>query len=331
MTDPTRLLSTSDLPAPHHDRWFEDYETGAVVEYGYVSLTEEDIIAFASAYDAQAIHTDPQWAATGPFAGLIASGVQTMAVANRLFVGHYLSAVASLASPGLDEVRWSRPVRPGDRLSVRVTVASTRLSQSKPDRGLVALRRSRCGTSATRWRCRTPRSTSWRGAPAPEETSVMRKQQQDPVVARNRKARHDYHIEATWEAGMVLQGSEVKALRAGRASLVDGFADIDGGEIWLHGVHIPQYEQATWTNHAARRKRKLLLHRAEIDKIERRVNESGLTIVPLSLYFKDGRAKIEIALARGKKTWDKRQALAERQATREVEQAVGRRLKGMSD
>jgi SsrA-binding protein len=159
----------------------------------------------------------------------------------------------------------------------------------------------------------------------------VKKPESERVVARNRKARHDYHLEDTWEAGIVLQGSEVKALRAGRASLVDGFADIDDGEIWLHGVHIPQYVQATWTNHASRRKRKLLLHRREIDKIERRINESGLTVVPLSLYFKDGRAKVEIALARGKKTWDKRQALAERQATREVEQAVGRRLKGMPD
>jgi SsrA-binding protein len=159
----------------------------------------------------------------------------------------------------------------------------------------------------------------------------VKKPQVDPVVARNRKAAHDYHLGESWEAGIVLQGSEVKALRAGRASLVDGFVDIDGGEAWLHGVHIPQYAQATWTNHASRRKRKLLLHRGEIDKMERRVSESGLTIVPLSLYFKDGRAKVEIALARGKKSWDKRHALAERQATREVEQAVGRRLKGIKD
>ena len=159
----------------------------------------------------------------------------------------------------------------------------------------------------------------------------MRKQETEPVVARNRRASHDYHLEESWEAGLVLQGSEVKALRAGRASLVDGFADVEAGEIWLHQVHIPQYAQATWTNHASRRKRKLLLHRSEIDRIERKVNERGLTIVPLQLYFKDGRAKVEIALARGKKTWDKRQALAERQATREVEQAVGRRLKGIPD
>jgi SsrA-binding protein len=151
------------------------------------------------------------------------------------------------------------------------------------------------------------------------------------VIASNRKARHDYHIEDVFEAGLVLQGTEVKSLRQGRASLVDGFVDVDRGEAWLHGVHIPEYTQGTWTNHAARRKRKLLLHRDEIDKIERRVNERGLTVIPLALYFVDGRAKIEIGLAKGKKSWDKRHTLAEQQAKREVEQAVGRRLKGMSD
>ena len=147
------------------------------------------------------------------------------------------------------------------------------------------------------------------------------------VVARNRRARHDYHLEDTWEAGLVLQGTEVKALRAGRCSLVDGFVDLENGEAWLHQVHIPQYAQGTWTNHATRRKRKLLLHRSEIARIERKVGEAGLTVVPLSLYFKDGRAKVEIALARGKKTWDKRHALAERQAAREIEREVSRRLK----
>ena len=147
-------------------------------------------------------------------------------------------------------------------------------------------------------------------------------------VASNRRARHDYHIEDTYEAGLVLQGTEVKSLRAGRATLTDGFVDIHGGEAWLHGVHIPEYTQGTWTNHAARRRRKLLLHRDEIDKIERRVNEKGLTVVPLSLYFRDGRAKVEIALAKGKKTYDKRHSIAERQANREKEQALGRRLKG---
>ena len=156
----------------------------------------------------------------------------------------------------------------------------------------------------------------------------MAKEQGRKLIAQNKKARHDYHIEDTFEAGMVLQGTEVKSLRAGRASLVDGFAEVDAHEIWLHGVHIPEYSHGTWTNHAARRKRKLLLNRAEIDKIERRVNEKGLTIVPLALYFLDGRAKVEIALAKGKKSWDKRQSLAERQADREQQQAIGRRLKG---
>ena len=148
------------------------------------------------------------------------------------------------------------------------------------------------------------------------------------VIAQNKKARHDYHIEETFEAGMVLVGTEVKSLRAGRASLVDGFVDIEGGEAWLHGVHIPEYAQGTWTNHAARRKRKLLLNRVEIDKIERKTSEKGYTIVPLALYFKDGRAKVEIALAKGKKSWDKRQTLRERQDDREKQQAIGRRLKG---
>jgi len=159
----------------------------------------------------------------------------------------------------------------------------------------------------------------------------MVKEQGRKLVAQNKKARHDYLIEDTFEAGLVLVGTEVKSLRAGRASLVDGFADIDDHEVWLHGVHIPEYTQGTWTNHAARRKRKLLLNRSEIDKIERRVSDKGLTIVPLALYFKDGRAKVEIGLARGKKTWDKRAALAERQATRETQVEIGRRLKGMKD
>jgi SsrA-binding protein len=157
----------------------------------------------------------------------------------------------------------------------------------------------------------------------------MPKEHGRKLVAQNKKARHDYHIEDTYEAGLVLVGTEVKSLRMGRASLVDGFVDIEGHEAWLHGVHIPEYTQGTWTNHSARRKRKLLLNRHEIDKIERRVNEKGLTVVPLALYFLDGRAKVEIALAKGKKSWDKRHSLAERQANREKEQALGRHLKGM--
>jgi SsrA-binding protein len=159
----------------------------------------------------------------------------------------------------------------------------------------------------------------------------MAKEQGRKLIAQNKKARHDYHIEDTFEAGLVLMGTEVKSLREGRASLVDGFADIDGGEMWLHGVHIPEYTQGTWTNHSARRRRKLLLHRAEIDKIERRVTEKGVTVVPLALYFKDGRAKVELGLARGKKQYDKRHALAERQANREKVEAVQRRLKGHGD
>ncbi|PVG81104.1 SsrA-binding protein [Nocardioides gansuensis] len=159
----------------------------------------------------------------------------------------------------------------------------------------------------------------------------MPKEQGTKPIAQNKKARHDYHIEDTWEAGMVLMGTEVKSLRLGRASLVDGFAEVDGGEVWLHGVHIPEYSQGTWTNHAARRRRKLLLNRAEISKIEKKIGDKGYTLVPLSLYFKDGRAKVEIALARGKKHYDKRHAIAERQANREKEQAVQRRLKGMRD
>ena len=152
----------------------------------------------------------------------------------------------------------------------------------------------------------------------------MAKQGQDgrKIVAQNKKARHDYHIEDVYEAGMVLQGTEVKSLRAGRASLVDGFGEVHQGEIFLHGVHIPVYTEGTWTNHEPRRVRKLLLNRHEIDKIESRVNERGLTLVPLSLYFRDGRAKVEIALARGKKTHDKRQAIAEREAKREAERAM---------
>ncbi|QCW49888.1 SsrA-binding protein SmpB [Nocardioides dongxiaopingii] len=159
----------------------------------------------------------------------------------------------------------------------------------------------------------------------------MAREQGRKLIAQNKKARHDYAIDDVFEAGLVLQGTEVKSLRQGRASLVDGFVDIDRGEAWLHGVHIPEYSQGTWTNHAARRKRKLLLNRVEIDKIERRVSEKGLSVVPLSLYFLDGRAKIEIGVGKGKKSWDKRQSMAKRDAQNEIQQEVGRRLKGMRD
>ncbi len=159
----------------------------------------------------------------------------------------------------------------------------------------------------------------------------MAREQGQKFVAQNKKARHDYHIDDTYEAGLVLVGTEVKSLRQGRASLVDGFAEVDDGEVWLLNVHIPEYTQGTWTNHSARRKRKLLLNRSEIARIERKVTEKGFTLVPLSLYFKDGRAKVEIAVARGKKEYDKRQTLAARDANREKEQALGRHLKGMRD
>ena len=145
------------------------------------------------------------------------------------------------------------------------------------------------------------------------------------VIARNRRAFHDYHIEDTYEAGLVLTGTEVKSLRAGRASLADGFAQITDGEVWLHNVHIPEYVQGTWTNHAPRRIRKLLLHRKEIDRLVSKTAEQGLTLVPLSLYFKDGHAKVELALARGKRTYDKRQDLARRDAAREIDRALTRR------
>ncbi|WP_020574168.1 SsrA-binding protein SmpB [Actinopolymorpha alba] len=148
------------------------------------------------------------------------------------------------------------------------------------------------------------------------------------VIAQNRKARHEYHIDETFEAGLVLTGTEVKSLRAGRASLVDGYAVVIDGEVWLQGVHIPEYTQGTWSNHPVRRTRKLLLNRKEIDRIGATTRESGITIVPLSLYFKDGRAKIEIALARGKRDYDKRQALAKREADREAARAMAVRRRG---
>lgn len=142
------------------------------------------------------------------------------------------------------------------------------------------------------------------------------------LIASNKKARYEYAIEDTFEAGMMLTGTEVKSLRAGRASLIDGYAAIKDGEVWLHGVHIAEYTEGTWNNHEPRRPRKLLLHGHEIDKLIQKTKEKGFTIVPLSLYFKDGKAKVEIGVARGKKIHDKRQALAERQATRETARAM---------
>lgn len=145
------------------------------------------------------------------------------------------------------------------------------------------------------------------------------------LIASNRRARHDYSIDHTWEAGIVLTGTEVKSCRDGRATLTDGYAYVDHGELWLDAVHISEYPQGTWTNHGPRRKRKLLLHKAEILKIESKLKEKGYTVVPLSMYFSDGRVKVEIGLARGKREWDKRQALREKQDTREAQRAIKER------
>jgi SsrA-binding protein len=153
----------------------------------------------------------------------------------------------------------------------------------------------------------------------------MPKEQGHKVVATNRKARHDYTIEDTYEAGLVLTGTEVKSLREGRASLVDGYAFIDGAEAWLDAVHIPEWGSGSWTNHATRRKRKLLLHKAQIIKISQKTKEGGYTLIPLSIYFSDGRAKVELAVAKGKREYDKRQALRERQDTREAQRAMSTR------
>jgi SsrA-binding protein len=149
------------------------------------------------------------------------------------------------------------------------------------------------------------------------------------LIASNKKARHDYAILKTYEAGLVLAGTEVKSLREGRASLVDAFAQEYEGEIMLYGLHIAEYGYGSWTNHAPRRTRKLLLHRLEIAKILNQLRDgNGLTLVPLSLYFNNGWAKVELGLARGLKSYDKRQVLAERDARKEIAREMGRRLKG---
>ena len=149
------------------------------------------------------------------------------------------------------------------------------------------------------------------------------------AIATNRKARHNYTILDTYEAGVALVGTEVKSLREGKASLVDAFATVDDGEVWLRGLHIPEYGHGSWTNHAPRRTRKLLLHRREIDNLIGKIRDGNLTLVPLSMYFTDGKVKVELALARGKQAHDKRQDLARRTAQREVTRELGRRVKGM--
>ncbi|WP_309082051.1 SsrA-binding protein SmpB [Zhihengliuella sp.] len=145
------------------------------------------------------------------------------------------------------------------------------------------------------------------------------------VIASNRKARHDFEVLDTYEAGMVLTGTEVKSLREGKASLVDGFAQFYRDELYIEQIYIPEYLNGSWTNHTARRRRKLLLHRQELTKIQRQLGDAGNTIVPLQLYFKDGRVKLEIAVARGKREFDKRQTLREKQDNREALRAMRER------
>jgi len=160
------------------------------------------------------------------------------------------------------------------------------------------------------------------------EVKKVAREKGSKLIAQNKKARHDYFILESFECGVVLTGTEVKSLRAGRASLLDGFAQVRDGEIWLSGVHIPEYNQGSWTNHEPRRERKLLLHKEQISKLIGKSKEGGATLVPLSIYFKDGKVKIELALAKGKKAHDKRATLMEKQAEREVERAISQRASG---
>ena len=150
------------------------------------------------------------------------------------------------------------------------------------------------------------------------------------TVATNRRARHDYHILETYEAGIALVGTEVKALREGKASLVDAFATVDDGEVWLRGLHIPEYSYGTWTNHPPKRNRKLLLHRGEIDSLAGKVRDGNKTLLPLKLYFKNGRMKVELGLAQGKQDYDKRQDIKKRTEEREITRELGRKIKGIN-
>ena len=156
----------------------------------------------------------------------------------------------------------------------------------------------------------------------------MVKERGRKLIAQNRRARHDWSVLDTYETGIVLSGTEVKSLRQGKATLTDGFATVDDGEVWLRNVHIPEYAQGTWTNHEPRRSRKLLLHKQEIERLLGKVKESGLSLIPLSMYFSDGKAKVELALARGKKAHDKRRDMAKRDAAREMQRHIGRIRKG---
>jgi SsrA-binding protein len=153
---------------------------------------------------------------------------------------------------------------------------------------------------------------------------MAKEPKKSPISVQNRKARHDFHIDKTWEAGIVLQGTEVKSLRQGNCSFVDSFAYMKNGEVFLKDFYIKEFEQGSYNNHDSRRERKLLLNKEEIQKIDKAITQKGFTLVPLALYFKHGKAKIEIGLARGKKVFDKRQSLAEKDAKREID----RKMKG---
>ncbi len=145
-----------------------------------------------------------------------------------------------------------------------------------------------------------------------------------PDIATNRQARFRYHFLETWEAGLVLTGTEVKSLREGKAQIKDGYASLKDGEVWLHNVHIPPYAPASRENHEPERSRKVLMHRREIERLIGKTREKGLTLIPVRLYFREGRVKVELALAKGKDVGDKRQALKERELKREMERAVRR-------
>ncbi len=147
------------------------------------------------------------------------------------------------------------------------------------------------------------------------------------IVAKNRKASHEYFLLDTYEAGLVLQGSEIKSIRAGQISLAEAYVQVDGSEAWLMDAHIAPYAQASIYNHEPRRPRKLLLHKVEIRRLWNEVRKKGVTIIPTKVYLKEGRAKVEIALAKGKKLYDKREAIAKRDLQREMERK-GRRYEG---
>jgi len=152
----------------------------------------------------------------------------------------------------------------------------------------------------------------------------MPRERGQKLVASNKRARYDYFIEDVYEAGIVLSGTEVKALREGKASLNDSYAVVEGGEVWLENAFIPEFSQGSWTNHATRRRRKLLLGKKQIAKLAGTSRAAGYTLVPISLYFKDGYAKVELGLGRGKKSYDKRETLKQKDAAREMDRARAR-------